>query len=96
MSDSLSNRDGRAILHSAFAFVRSVEANKASAAVTLDHVLGQQVKFLKAGQTRPIVDATGASVGNRLSRYDELTNLQTQVDDLVNSAKGVTGEFSKT
>lgn len=96
MSDGIDNRDGRAILHSAFAFVRSVEANRASAAITLDHVIEKQVQFLKAGTTRPIVDSQGASVGDRTSRYDELTNLKNQIDNLVSSAKGISTEYSQT
>ena len=86
---TLSNRDGRRILHSAYTLVKSIEANRASASVTLDHVIEQQIRSLKTGETRPIVDSAGASVGNRISRYDELTNLKAQVDNLVESAKGL-------
>lgn len=88
-----SERDARTILHSAFAFVQSVEANKASAAVTLDHVIAQQVKFLKSGEARPIVDSTGASTGDRTSRYDELKQLQSQVTELVTAAKSLAQEY---
>jgi hypothetical protein len=83
---SATDRDVREILHSAFAFVRSVEANRASAAITLDHVIQQQVKFLKSGEARPIVDPMGAQ-GVRISRYDELKQLKDQVDKLVSVAK---------
>jgi hypothetical protein len=88
------DRDTREILHSAFAFVRSVEANRASAAITIDHVIQQQVKFLKAGEIRPIVDASGSSTGSRTSRYDEIKQLQDQVNKLVTVAREYFGSVT--
>ncbi len=78
------SRNRRNILHSAFTFVRSHEANKATASITLDHVLAQQVQMLKKGETRSIVDAAGNNAGNRPSRYDRL---QTLKDDLTKVIK---------
>jgi hypothetical protein len=70
-----SGHDLRKTLHSAVIFVRSVEANRAMGTITLKHMVSEQIKFLKPKASRSIVDATGSSVGNRLSRWDRLDQL---------------------
>jgi hypothetical protein len=77
------NRDRRAVLHSAFTFVRSVEANRATAAITLDHVIEQQVKRMKRFEKRTIVDSSGKSYGDRVSYYDRLTLLAADLNDVI-------------
>lgn len=77
----------RTVLHSAFSAVRSGEVNKSTAALTLDHLILEQIKFLKKGETRSIVDGKGESVGSRISRYDQLDNLLSEVQSMVAAIK---------
>ena len=86
MSSPAQDRDIKSLLHSAFSFVKSVEANKASAPLTLDHMLKRQITLLKAGEVRSIVSSAGKSMGDRISRYDQLKQLKAQVDAIVQSA----------
>lgn len=74
-TDGNSGHDLRRTLHSAVVFVRSYEANRAVGAVTLGHLVAEQIKLLRPKSRRSIVDAIGASVGNRLSRWDRLDKL---------------------
>ena len=73
----------RTTLHSAYTFIRSVEVNKAFSALTLDHLIQEQIDSYQASTTRPIVDAQGQNVGNRISKIDALTTLEKQVNDVV-------------
>jgi hypothetical protein len=75
----------RQILHSAYTYVRSQEANKATAAITLDHLIQERIKSLKTKEVIQILNAKGQSVGNRTSRYDQLTDLQKSIDDVVSA-----------
>ena len=86
------SRDRRSVLHSAFSFVRSYEANRATANVTLDHVLAQQVKFLKKDEKRVIVDASGESVGDRVSRYDSLQALKEDLEKVLKEMRNAKTE----
>jgi hypothetical protein len=81
------SRDLREILHSGYSFVRGVEANKASSAITLDHVIDAQIKLLKKGETTAILDAKGESSGSRTSAYDRLDALQKDIDAVVKAVK---------
>lgn len=73
----------RQTLHSAFAYVRSYEANQATAAITIDQLLDEQIQFLKPDAERTIVDAAGNSMGTRYSRYDRLQDLKNGLDAVV-------------
>jgi len=66
----------RTTLHSAFSFVRSVESNKALSSVTLDHLIREQIAFLKKDSSRDIVDGQGESIGGRPSRWDRIDWLE--------------------
>lgn len=90
-----SGHDLRKTLHSAVAFVRSVEANRAIGTVTLGHMVREQIKFLKKGESRSIVDATGASVGNRMSRWDRLDRLLIDTKGAVASVRAAGDDASK-
>jgi hypothetical protein len=77
----------RRILHSAISFVRSVESNRSFATVTLGHLVNEQVKFLKKGETRSIVDVGGHSVATRTSRWDQLNKLYADTKSAVEKIK---------
>lgn len=75
--------DLRSILHSAYAFVRSVESNKAASALTLDHMIQEQIDTLKKGETRGILDARGGVLEKRASKWDQLDSLEKSLDAAV-------------
>jgi hypothetical protein len=77
----------RQLLHSAFVYVRSYEANQSTAAITLDQLLDEQIQFLKPAAKRTIVDASGKDVGSRISRYDRLTGLKDGMKAVVDAVK---------
>src|SRR3954471_20656740 len=89
------SQDARRILHSAYTFVRSIESNKAAAALTLDHVLEEQIAILKKSEVREILDGKGESVGNRISRYDTLVNLEADMTKLVAAMKSAGSDEAK-
>jgi hypothetical protein len=77
--------DMHRVLQSAYTFVRSVEVNKAVAVITLDGLLKDHIDALKQGSTRQIVDASGKTVGSRLSRWDQLDELATQFNSVISA-----------
>ena len=79
MSDVLST------LHSAYSFIRSVESNNAIGALTLDHLIQDQINLLKQGSVRTMVDSAGLDNGTRISRWDQLNNLQNDMDAVIKS-----------
>lgn len=82
-------------LHSAYTFVRSVEVNKATAAITLDHLIQEQIDSYKSASTRSILDAKGASVGSRPSKLDSLESLEKEVTAIVKAAKAAGSDAQK-
>jgi len=79
----------RQILHSGYTLVRSIESNKAVSALTLDHIIQGHITALKQSEVRQILDGKGQSVGNRISRWDQLDELEklfTQAVDALNNA----------
>lgn len=79
--------DLRRVLHSAYSLIRSVEVNKASASLTLDHMIQEQVARLKKGEERALLDAKGSSVGSRISFIDSLDALEKEIADVVKAVK---------
>lgn len=79
--------DLRRVLHSAYTFIRSVEVNKATASLTLDHLIQEQITRLKKGETTAILDSKGDSLGNRISYLDELDALEKELKDSVKAVK---------
>jgi hypothetical protein len=78
-----SARNVRVTLHSAFSFVKGVEQNQASASLTLDHLLSQQISSLKGGETRELLDGRGGSLGKRISRWDRIDQLQSDLEEVI-------------
>lgn len=74
----------RATLHSAFAYVRSTEANKATANISLDHLITEQISFLKKDELRSIVDGRGDAAGYRASRMDKILMLEASLKFVIN------------
>lgn len=76
--------DLRSILHSAYAFIRSVEVNKAVASLTLDHLIQEQLNRYQSKE-RNVLDAKGASMGNRISYLDALDGLEKDINSVVDA-----------
>ena len=70
-------------LHSAYSFIRGVEANKAVGALTLDHLIQAQIDMLQAGSARPIQDSTGQGSDVRISKWDRLDALDTSMKQVI-------------
>lgn len=98
MSDSLSTAekekkkgvDLRRQLHSAFAFVRSVETNKSLANIELEHLIKEHIENIKSveaegGKARTITDYKNQSYGDRLTKIDRLLALQEQMKNVVST-----------
>lgn len=77
------SQDIRTKLHSAFAFVRGVEVNKATAALTLDHIIQEQINTLKKGELRAVRDGQGTAIDQRPSRWDQLDALGKDIASVV-------------
>lgn len=75
--------DLRTVIHSAYTFIRSVEVNKATAALTLDHLIQEQINRLQSQTNRAILGSKGESLGDRISYLDSLDALQKQMQDAV-------------
>lgn len=68
----------RQILHSGYTLIRSIETNKAIASLTLDHLIQGHIDSMKASSTRAfqIVSDEGKSLGNRISRWDRVDEIE--------------------
>jgi hypothetical protein len=82
------SQDIRTKLHAAFTFVRSVEANRATASLTLDHLIQEQISSLKKGELRAVRDGVGTVIDNRISRWDQLETLQKDMEAVVSAIRG--------
>lgn len=79
----MSDSDLHNVLQSAYALIRSNEVNKAFSSITLDHLIQEQITTLKKGETTPMLDSRGESVGNRVSYWDSLDALETDLENVV-------------
>lgn len=68
----------RQILHSGYTFIRSIETNKAISALTLDHLIQGHIDSLKQDSTRAslLVSDDGKSLGDRISRWDQIDEIE--------------------
>jgi phosphopentomutase len=83
----MAERDALSILHSAFSFIKGVESNRATAAITLDHLIEEQIKSLKSGEVRDILDGQRNTRAVRTSRWDELDALEKQMSQVIQDLK---------
>ena len=73
-----SSSNFREILHSGYTFIRSIETSKAISALTLDHLIQGHIDSLKQDSTRSsqLVSDDGKSLGNRISRWDQVDEIE--------------------
>lgn len=83
------------LLGAAYSYIRGVEANKAISALTLDHLIQQQIDAIKGGDSRALLDSTGSSVGTRASKLDVLTSIQKSIDQLVQAVSAAGNDPTK-
>ncbi len=77
--------DIRTILADGFTFVRSIESNRAIASLTFDHLIQGYIDSIKTGVTTTIIDGQGQGVGQKASRYDQLSTLLSTMQNAVQS-----------
>ena len=79
----------RQVLHAGYTFVRSLETNKAISALTLDHLIQDHIDSLKQGVTvaSAILDDSGKSVGDRISRWDRVDEVEKLLTQAVKALK---------
>lgn len=79
----------RKILHSGYTLIRSIETNKAISAITLDHLIQGHIDSLKKDETRAsaLVDDSGKSLGNRVSRWDQIDEIEKLFTKAVDALK---------
>lgn len=87
--------DLRQTLYEAYAFVRSMESNTAIAGLTLDHLINQQIQNLDQNSTTPILDSKGQSLGDWISRYDQLTKLNDDIQNVVSQVQAAGNDPAK-
>ncbi len=75
------------VLHSAYSFIRGVEANKSVASLTLDHLIQQQIDAIKGGGSRVLLDAAGQRSMSRRSKLDLLNGIETDIDRIVKAVE---------
>ena len=64
---------------------RANEANKAIGALTLDHLIEEQIQRLKQGEKRTILDAAGQDTGSRPSRWDQIDAMVKEMDQAIDA-----------
>ena len=79
----------RQILHSGYTLIRSIESNKAVSALTMDHLIQGHIDSLKQDSTRSsqLVDDSGKSLGNRISRWDQIDEIEKLFSQAVQAMK---------
>lgn len=89
------SQDIRSTLADGFTFVRSIASNQSLAGLTLDHLLQDYIDSIKKGATTTIIDGQGQSVGSRASRYDQLSDLLTNMQNAVQAMQNAGDDPAK-
>lgn len=71
------------LLQNAYSFVRGAEANKAVAALTLDHLIQQQIDVIQGGDSQVLLNSAGDSTGLRASKLAMLDAIEKGIDQVV-------------
>jgi hypothetical protein len=79
----------RQILHSGYSLIRSIETTKAISALTMDHLIQGHIDSLKQDSVRAsqLVDDGGKSVGNRVSKWDQIDEIEKLFTEAVKALK---------
>lgn len=87
----------RRTLHSAYSYIRSVESNRATAALTLDHLIQQQIDLIDASSERNIVikDSQGTTTMKKVSKLDSLEKLKSDLETVIQMVKDAGDDTEK-
>lgn len=87
----------RDILHSGYTLIRSMETTKAISSLTLDHLIQAQIDALVQDSTRAsiLVDDHGKSLGDRISRWDEIDAIEQLFTQAVQALKSAGDDSEK-
>ena len=79
----------RQILHSGYTLIRSIETTKAISALTMDHLIQGHIDSLKQDSVRAsqLVDDGGMSLGNRVSKWDQIDEIEKLFTEAVKALK---------
>lgn len=83
------------LLQSAYSFVRGVEANKAISALTLDHIIQQQIDAIQGGDSHSMLSASGDTIGARTSKLAMLDSVQSGIDAVVQAVSSAGDDPTK-
>jgi siroheme synthase len=84
---AISSDNLRRILHSGLSFVRGVEVNRSTSALTLDHLIDEQIRTISRGETREMVDGRGSQYGKRPSKLDALDTLEKEIKEAAKAVR---------
>jgi hypothetical protein len=85
----------RQIVHSAYTFIRSIEANKAASGITLDHLIFERIQSIKKDENRFILDSKGEAIGTRPSRLDQLDELEESLNSVISAVQNAGNDPAK-
>jgi hypothetical protein len=72
------------ILHAAYSFVRAREANRAISALTLDHMIQEQIDGIQGGDSRYLLsEGVQEVIGLRIPKLDALEQIGKDIEQLV-------------
>lgn len=80
-------RSVQELLHSAYSAVRASETTKSIAALTLDHLIEEQIASIRGGTPLNILDSAGKPVSVRVSKLAALTTIELDIDAVVKAAQ---------
>jgi hypothetical protein len=83
------------LIHSAYAYVRGVEKNKALAALTLDHLLNEHIIAIEGGDPDYVMSIQGEASAMRLPKLKRIELVQKSIDDLVTAVEAAGDDAAK-
>lgn len=90
------SKGNRAELHSAYAFIRGQDVSTSISALTLDHMLQEQIDVLDKGAKRSVLIGAGDSADvDRISRWNMVDNLKTNVLKVIKDIRDAGGDKDK-
>jgi hypothetical protein len=83
------------LLQASYSFVRGVEANRATAALTLDHLIQQQIDAIQGGASRALLGASGNTIDVRMSKLSMLDTISQGIDRVVQAVSDAGSDPTK-
>jgi hypothetical protein len=85
------------MLHAAYSSIRGREQSRATAPITLDHLLQQHIEAIRGGESRSLLSASGRREGGhkKVSKLVALDNIKSQVDKVASAVNSAGGDKTK-